>query len=148
MFQTAMPPFSTMFIVLFVVWLVLYVAGMICGQLNEERTRKLPQWGRFGMVAVVLAYGLIWWLGLSRGTAANRYAMWIFLGLVGGAFGDVFLSGIPVFKNPVIFDGIDFAQHGLDVFGKIPRQKIGHDLPVVCEGIFSPHQNPVYVRIF
>ncbi len=128
MLQVVPSLFSTMFIVLFVVWLVLYITGMIFGKLNEERTRKLPQWGRFGMVAVVLAYGLIWWLGVSRGTDANRYAMWIFLGLVGGAFGDFFLSGIQSLKKPVISGILSFSVgHIFYLFALFTlRAKLGH----------------------
>lgn len=101
MFPNIRQPYSTIYILL-AAWGVVYVLGMITGKFNEDRSRRLPRWSRFGMVALVLAVGGLWWLGAAAGTRISPYSALICLGLLAGAVGDVILGDVLPIKQPVI----------------------------------------------
>ncbi|MBN1427128.1 MAG: lysoplasmalogenase [Anaerolineae bacterium] len=88
------PTYLFVLVVLFVVWLVAYIVGMLVGKPNTLQTRRLPLSGRLTMIGVVLTFGAIGWLGLTYGTSFEHYAFWILLGLIAGAIGDLLMSGI------------------------------------------------------
>lgn len=90
-------PYPIIFGVLLVCWLAAFIIGMATGTYNEERTRRLSSFGRFGMVILTLVIGLLCWLGIARST----FALLVFLGLVAGAAGDVILGNVLPLKKPV-----------------------------------------------
>lgn len=92
------PLYIMIFAVLLAIWAAAYVVGMWRGQPSADRSRRLPRGSKFAMIAMVLLYGGMW-LGLAAGTAALRFALLIFGGLLAGAVGDLLLAGIFPFKR-------------------------------------------------
>lgn len=112
MYQDIPQPYLSILVMLFVAWLTAYVAGMIAGKPDSLRTRRLPLASRLIMIGVVVAFGVIGWLGWGRTTVIAPYALWILLGLVTGALGDLLLGGVfPVRQAEVMSLGIFGAGH-------------------------------------
>lgn len=112
MLQDIPQPYLSILIILFMIWTAAYGVGMLTGKPNALRTRRLPLAGRLIMIGVVVALGAMGWLGWARATLAAPYALWIFLGLVIGASGDLLLGGMfPVQQAEVIALGIFGIGH-------------------------------------
>lgn len=112
MLLDALKSYSFILIVLLIVWIGAYAVGMILGEPNTLRTRRLPLASRLIMIGIAVAFGAIAWAGWARMTIAEPYAMWIFLGLVIGALGDLLLGGVfPILQADVIALGVFGIGH-------------------------------------
>jgi uncharacterized membrane protein YhhN len=86
-----------------VIWLVAFVAGMLLGKPNADRSKRLARWAKLIMIAVTLIVGGMWWIGYARATPAAPFALLVFLGLAACAVGDVLLAGlIPVRRAEIL----------------------------------------------
>ena len=112
MLQDIPQPYLSILIMLFVAWAAAYAIGMLTGQPNTLRTRRLPLASRLIMIGVVVAFGALGWLGWARTTIVASYALWILLGLVMGALGDLLLGGVfPVPQAEMIALGVFGLGH-------------------------------------
>ena len=91
------------------VWLGAFVSGMLLGQPNEDRSKRLARWAKLLMIAVTLIVGALWWLGYAVGTSAAAFALRIFLGLVACAVGDVLLAGLIPLRRADVLSLVGFG---------------------------------------
>jgi hypothetical protein len=91
------------------VWLGVFVAGMLLGQPNQDHSKRLACWAKLVMIAVTLVIGALWWFGYAVGTAAARFALLIFLGLIACAVGDVLLAGLFPFRRAEVLSLAGFG---------------------------------------
>ena len=86
-----------------VIWIGSFGIGMLLGQPNADRSKRLARWAKLVMIAVTLIIATIWWFSSAQGTSATRFALLICLGLIACAVGDVLLAGlIPVQRAEVL----------------------------------------------
>ncbi len=102
MFQPVEEPYRILFFALIAVWAAAFVIGMIRGRPDASFVRRLPVASRAVMIVVTLAIAGIWWLGFAAWTAADHYALWIALGLMAGAAGDLILADLFPVKHAEI----------------------------------------------
>lgn len=98
MFSALPQAYIPVFTVLAAIWAAAYVIGMLRGQPNEDRSRRLPRTAKLIMIAVTLIFGALW-LAHASGTDAAQFALLVFLGLFFGAGGDLLLAGMFSFKR-------------------------------------------------
>jgi hypothetical protein len=117
-FAPLSPAEIAILILLAVIWIAAYAAGMARGTPNADRSRRLARPARLAMIAAVLACGLIW-LRHAPGTDAARYGWLIAGGLAAGAVGDLLLAGVfPLHRPELLGMGVFGAGHLL-YFGAI-----------------------------
>lgn len=112
------PFYLVLVIALLAVWLAAYVLGMVRGHPNEDRSRRLARPAKLVMIAAALGLGLLW-LSVASGSTAALYANLIFLGLLAGAVGDIFLADMIPVKRPEIGGMIAFGIGHLLYFAAI-----------------------------
>ncbi|HEC22875.1 MAG TPA: hypothetical protein ENI95_08160 [Chloroflexi bacterium] len=118
MLQQIPPSSRIAFSVLFLIWGIAYIVGMIVGRPEATPWRRLSPVAKIVMIGVTLAFGGIWWLGFARGTVAAAYAVWIMLGLTAGGVADLVLADLFPLEKPEL--------PAMGIFG------IGHVLYIVA----------------
>ncbi len=76
--------------VIWVLWFVLLAGGLIADNFSSS---AMSQSGRLGSSVVLVIAGRLWY-GISRGTAASKYALLIAVGMTLGATGDFFMGSV------------------------------------------------------
>ena len=77
--------------------------GLVLGILNEERTCRLPRWLRIGLSAALLMSALVHLVWGARGTQAEMYARYIFVGMLCGFLGDLIMARLVRVPNRLVF---------------------------------------------
>src|SRR5690606_7163123 len=115
------------------VWALAYIAGMVLGRPNEDRSRWLAVPAKLAMIGAVLLAALLW-LGATGGRPAG-YGWLIFLGLAAGAVGDLILADVFDLRRPVIAGMAAFGAGHVLYLSAVLRLRaqlgVGGVLPVV-----------------
>ncbi|MCC7355405.1 MAG: lysoplasmalogenase [Anaerolineae bacterium] len=92
MFTDAITPFQSLWLTgLLVLWATLLFGGFAFGKADAGRIRRMPTWTRLTSSAALVVAG--WsWFWITRGNAANSFALLVAIGMTFGFLGDLFMA--------------------------------------------------------
>lgn len=102
-------PFDWLLYALFALEFVLLAGGLVFGQLNKDRTGRLPRPLRMLLSALLVLAAFLGWQGGTLGTSLQTYALLIFLGMAAGFVGDLIMAELIAVPNRLIFGMIEFG---------------------------------------
>lgn len=104
---------------LLALWAALLGLGLVLGKPDAARRNRLPRPLRLLLSTTLVLAAVVWWCAGTASTALGPYGLLIFLGMVFGLLGDLFMAGLLVARpKNVLFGILAFGVgHGLYIAG-------------------------------
>ena len=101
-----------------VVWAGLFIGGFAFNPLSDDRTQRVPVTSKMLMSALLVGAALVWWLGGTTGTQLAVLGLFIWLGMLVGFVGDLFIAELlPVGRSEIFGIALFLIGHFFYIVG-------------------------------